>query len=107
MFAIGSAEPSKQTPELIARIAPVLAANSSASSCATHRQSCLSHPEQQNWRLSVSRAEAAYAMLVRSGIDEQRFNRIEGYADRKPKIPTDTEAAANRRIEILLQQVDE
>ncbi len=60
-----------------------------------------------NWRLSMTRAEAAYAMLVRSGVDEARFTRIEGYADRKLKVPNDSEAAANRRIEILLQQVDE
>jgi chemotaxis protein MotB len=63
--------------------------------------------KNNNWRLSVSRAEAAYAMLVRSGIDESRFNRIEGYADRKLKDPKDPEAASNRRIEILLRQVVE
>jgi chemotaxis protein MotB len=55
----------------------------------------------------VSRAEAAYAMLVRAGIDEARFARIEGHADRKLRVPKDPEAAANRRIEILLQQVPE
>ena len=44
---------------------------------------------------------------VRAGVDEGRFTRIEGYADRKLKIPNDSEAAGNRRIEILLQQVDE
>jgi chemotaxis protein MotB len=108
MFPIGSSEPSKQTIELINRIAPVLAANSKRIVVRGHTDSRVYRTEKyNNWRLSVSRAEAAYAMLVRSGIDESRFNRIEGYADRKLKDPKDPEAASNRRIEILLQQVAE
>jgi chemotaxis protein MotB len=108
MFAIGSSEPSRQTIELINRIAPVLAANSKRIVVRGHTDSRVFRAgTNNNWRLSVSRAEAAYAMLVRSGIDEARFNRIEGYADRKLKDPKDPEAAANRRIEILLQQVAE
>jgi chemotaxis protein MotB len=108
MFAIGSAEPSKQTLDLISRITPVLAANSKRIVVRGHTDSRVYRTQSNNnWRLSMSRAEAAYAMLVRAGIDESRFSRIEGYADRKLKVPTDPEAAANRRIEILLQQVDE
>ena len=108
MFSIGSAEPSKQTLELIARISPVLTANSKRIVVRGHTDSRVYRTQNNNnWRLSVTRAEAAYAMLVRAGIDEARFSRIEGHADRKLRIPTDSEAAANRRIEILLQQVDE
>ena len=108
MFPIGSSDPSRQTIELINRIAPVLAANSKRIVVRGHTDSRVYRTEKSNnWRLSVSRAEAAYAMLVRSGIDEARFNRIEGYADRKLKDPKDPEAASNRRIEILLQQVVE
>jgi chemotaxis protein MotB len=44
-------------------------------------------------------------MLMRGGLDKQRFERIEGYADREPKIPSDPNAAQNRRIEILLRPV--
>jgi chemotaxis protein MotB len=105
MFSIGSSEPSRQTIELINRIAPVLAANSKRIIVRGHTDSRVYRTEKSNnWRLSVSRAEAAYAMLVRSGIDETRFTRIEGYADRQLKDPKDPEAASNRRIEILLQQ---
>jgi chemotaxis protein MotB len=108
MFAIGSSDPSRQTIELINRIAPVLAANSKRIVVRGHTDSRVFRTgNNNNWRLSVSRAEAAYAMLVRSGIDEARFNRIEGHADRKLKDPKDPEAATNRRIEILLQQVAE
>ena len=31
-----------------------------------------------NWRLSAARAHMAYVMLARSGVDEKRFERIEG-----------------------------
>ena len=109
MFAIGSSDPSQQTIDLIARIAPVLTANSKRIVVRGHTDSRAYRTDSgnNNWRLSMTRAEAAYAMLVRAGVDEKRFTRIEGYADRKLKIPGNSEAAANRRIEILLQQVDE
>lgn len=108
MFAIGSSDPSPQTMALIERIAPVLMANSKRIVVRGHTDSRAYRTDRNNnWRLSMTRAEAAYAMLVRAGVDESRFTRIEGYADRKLKVPNDSEAAANRRIEILLQQVDE
>jgi chemotaxis protein MotB len=108
MFDIGSSDPSQQTIELIARIAPVLTANSKRIVVRGHTDSRAYRNERNNnWRLSMTRAEAAYAMLVRAGVDETRFTRIEGYADRKLRDPQNSEAAANRRIEILLQQVDE
>ena len=57
-----------------------------------------------NWRLSAARAHMAYVMLARSGVDEKRFERIEGHADRSLRVETDPEAAQNRRIEILLRR---
>ncbi len=42
--------------------------------------------------------------VVRGGLDEKRVEAIEGYADRKLKVPGDPEAAENRRIEILLRE---
>jgi chemotaxis protein MotB len=56
-----------------------------------------------NWRLSSARAQMAYYMLVRGGLDEQRFERIEGHADRALKVANDPNAAQNRRIEILVR----
>ena len=56
-----------------------------------------------NWRLSAARAQMAYYMLVRGGVPEQNFAAVEGRADRDPKVPDDTEAAQNRRIDILVR----
>ena len=37
-------------------------------------------------------------------LGERRFERIEGYADRKLKVGNDPAAAVNRRIEIVLRK---
>jgi chemotaxis protein MotB len=47
----------------------------------------------------------AYYMLVRGGVGETRFDRIEGHADRELRLPADPNAAQNRRIEILIKTV--
>jgi chemotaxis protein MotB len=59
--------------------------------------------KNNNWRLSMSRAQIAYHMLVRGGVKENRVDRIEGHADRDLLNPSDPNAAQNRRIEILLK----
>jgi chemotaxis protein MotB len=56
-----------------------------------------------NWRLSMARAESAYYMLTRGGLDKSRIMQISGFADRHLLLPDQPYAAANRRIEILLK----
>jgi chemotaxis protein MotB len=55
-----------------------------------------------NWSLSAGRAEATRQALMREGIGEGRFYRIEGVADREPLIANDPQDPRNRRISILL-----
>ena len=55
-----------------------------------------------NWSLSAGRAEATRQALLRDGIGEARFRKIEGVADREPLVPNDPENARNRRISIIL-----
>jgi chemotaxis protein MotB len=105
MFAIASAEPRPAMVVTMERIAKIVQ---------THRHPLIvrGHTDGRpyrsgtydNWRLSTARAHMAYYMLVRGGVDETRFERVEGYADRSLRIPTDPEAAQNRRIEILLRR---
>jgi len=56
-----------------------------------------------NWRLSTARAQSAYYMLVRGGVEERRIVEVSGFADRRPKDKADPLAAVNRRIEILME----
>ena len=56
-----------------------------------------------NWSLSAGRAEATRQALMRHGIGENRFRRIEGVADREPLIADNPQDPRNRRISILLK----
>jgi chemotaxis protein MotB len=55
-----------------------------------------------NWSLSAGRAEATRQALIRRGIAETRFFRIEGVADREPLVADNPQDPRNRRISILL-----
>ena len=56
-----------------------------------------------NWRLSMDRARAAFFMLKRAGFTETRISQITGFADRKLRVPEDPYDDSNRRIELLLE----
>ncbi|MDX7953999.1 OmpA family protein, partial [Lichenihabitans sp. Uapishka_5] len=105
MFASASAEPSPQAVALMARIGKLLKDKKGG---VTIRGFTDSRPFRSdaydNWRLSSARADMAHYMLVRGGLDDARIDRIEGYADRRPKTPKNPAGPENRRIEILLRE---
>jgi len=105
MFAIGSAKPSDDLVKLVGAIAPAVLENSGRLIIRGHTDS---RPfpgavGNNNWRLAMARAEAVYAMLIQSHVDDARFERIEAHADRKPKDSSKPDSAVNRRIDILLR----
>ncbi|MET3824741.1 chemotaxis protein MotB [Sphingomonas sp. PvP055] len=55
-----------------------------------------------NWMLSSARAEATRRRLAAGGTPENRFNRIEGVADREPIIRDNPSDPRNRRVAITL-----
>jgi len=55
-----------------------------------------------NWSLSAGRAEATRQAMIVNGIEEPRFDRIEGVADRELLVRDDPTDPRNRRISILL-----
>ena len=55
-----------------------------------------------NWSLSAGRAEATRQALIRDGISQKRFRRIEGVADREPLISDNPQDPRNRRISIVV-----
>ena len=55
-----------------------------------------------NWLLSSSRAEATRQRLAQGGLPDERFDRIEGVADREPLITENPADARNRRVAITL-----
>ncbi|MGN6583159.1 MAG: MotB family protein [Rhizobiaceae bacterium] len=104
MFEIGSAVPRKELVLAMEKIARTLAAHKGQIRINGYTDARpFKGGGSDNWQLSAARAEAAYYMLVRAGLDEKRVLSITGYADRKLKVKDDPYADANRRIEILLE----
>jgi chemotaxis protein MotB len=105
MFAIGSAEPQPQVVRAIDAVARILKDRPGMIVVRGHTDAHpYRSPTYDNWRLSSARAQMAYYMLTRAGLTESRFERIEGYADRRLRDPSHPFAAENRRIEILLKE---
>lgn len=105
MFAVGSAEPRPELIRVIDKIGPLLTKRQGMIIVRGHTDNRPYRSETyDNWRLSTARAQMAYYMLVRSGVDARRIEHIEGYADRRPKLQNDPAAAQNRRIEILIRE---
>jgi chemotaxis protein MotB len=105
MFAVGSAEPRPELIRVIDKIGPLLMKRQGMIIVRGHTDNRpYKSDNYDNWRLSTARAQMAYYMLVRSGVDAQRIEHVEGYADRRPKLQNDPAAAQNRRIEILIRE---
>jgi chemotaxis protein MotB len=105
MFAIASAKPQAALVHYMEKIGAVLRTRPGTIIISGHTDGRPFRSDTyDNWRLSSARAQMAYYMLVRGGIDEKRVERIEGHADHDLKVPNDPEAAENRRIEILLRE---
>lgn len=105
MFAIASAEPRPAMVVIMEKIAKVLQARPGQVVVRGHTDARpFRSTTYDNWRLSSARAHMAYYMLVRGGVEEKRFARIEGHADRALRVPSDPGAAQNRRIELLLRR---
>ncbi len=104
MFASASAEPAPRTVTLMAKIGKLLKNQKGRLVLRGYTDSRKYRSDTyDNWRLSSARADMAHYMLVRGGVDDARFERIEGYADRLPRNAKEPESPENRRIEILLK----
>jgi chemotaxis protein MotB len=103
MFGVSSAQPKPEMVVAMERIGKLLQGRGEKIVVRGHTDARpFRSGTYDNWRLSSDRANIAHYMLVRGGLPEQRFERIEGYAATALKLPGDPNAAANRRIEILL-----
>jgi chemotaxis protein MotB len=103
MFNIGSAVPRREMVLAMEKIGAVLKERQGAIVVRGHTDGRQYKGENENWKLSMDRAQAAYYMLVRGGFDEKRVSQVSGFADRKLKDAADPLNATNRRIEILVQ----
>ena len=104
MFRSGSAIPNKATVVAMQTVAKLLKTRKGQIAIRGHTDGRPYRTKTyDNWRLSTARAQSAYFMLVRGGVDESRISQISGFADHRLKVPEAPFDASNRRIEILLQ----
>lgn len=104
MFELGSALPSRDMVLAMAKIGALLSRTSGNIRFYGHTDSRRYRAgNYDNWQLSVARAQTAYFMLVRGGLDKARVSQISGFADSQPKNSLNPEDPVNRRIEIMLE----
>lgn len=104
MFNVGSAVPRREMVLAMEKLGQILKGRKGSVIVRGHtdgRQ--FKGGQNDNWRLSMARAHSAYYMLVHGGLTEDRVKQVSGFADRRLQVADDPLAAANRRIEILLQ----
>jgi chemotaxis protein MotB len=103
MFDLGSAVPRRETVLAMEKVAAVLKSKAGSIVIRGHTDSRpYKGGKDDNWTLSMDRAHAAYFMLLRGGLDENRVKQLSGFADRRPQAVDNPEDGTNRRIEILI-----
>lgn len=104
MFQIGSALPNRDLVLAMDKIGRIINGQKGKVVIEGHTDARpFKSANYDNWRLSTARAQSAYYMLVRGGVEERRIVEVSGFADRRPKDAADPLAAVNRRIEIRLE----
>jgi chemotaxis protein MotB len=104
MFRLGTTVLTPDAAELIGVIAEAVGPDRGKLTIRGHTDALpyRSKTYGNNWSLSAGRAEATRQALIRDGIEEGRFKRIEGVADQELLIPANPQDPRNRRISITL-----
>ncbi len=104
MFVSGTGSMTQDAQFLLAQVADLISGMDNGLIVRGHTDA-LPYGKQKdmnNWRLSADRAEATRAFLVKRGVSNDRFLRIEGVAEKEPYIPSDPFDPRNRRMSITL-----
>jgi len=104
MFTLGTTVLTPDARTLLGAIARTVAPEAGQVTIRGHTDALpwKSNGAANNWSLSAGRAEATRQALMRDGIGERRFKRIEGVADRELLIENNPQDPRNRRMSILL-----
>jgi len=104
MFRLGTTVLTPEAAELLAAIGQTIAPEAGTLTIRGHTDAVPYRPGElaNNWSLSAGRAEATRQALMKNGIREDRFRRIEGVADRELLIPASPHDPRNRRISIVV-----
>jgi chemotaxis protein MotB len=106
MFRLGTTILTPDAGELLQAIAMTVGGDGAGLTIRGHTDALPWRPgvAANNWSLSAGRAEATRQALMRHGIAEPRFRRIEGVADRELLVRDNPADPRNRRISIVLMR---
>jgi chemotaxis protein MotB len=104
MFALGTNRLTPDAAQMLRQVGEVIDAVPNGVKVRGHTDSFpwAKDKAMNNWRLSAERAETTRQFLSHSGVDQDRFQRIEGVADREPYNAKDKIDPRNRRMSIIL-----
>ena len=104
MFKLGTTVFEPRAVRLLAVIADSLKGGDQGLTIRGHTDGLRFSPRGpvNNWTLSAGRSEATRRELIRNGVTDARFRRIEGVADREPIVADDRDDPRNRRVSIEL-----
>ncbi len=104
MFQLGTTVLTKDAMLLLTAISETVAPEKGGLTIRGHTDSLPWKKGQvgNNWSLSAGRAEATRQALMKQGLEQARFRRIEGVADRELLVKGRPNDPRNRRISILI-----
>ena len=108
MFGLGSSRIEDRTRELFEIVGAAIADMTYPITISGHTDSLpfTRSSGYTNWELSADRANATRRVLLGTGINPRRVERISGLADTVPLTPEAPDGPLNRRIDILLAYPD-
>jgi chemotaxis protein MotB len=108
-FEVGNSAPSEKGKELLSLLAHELGQLPNHLSIEGHTDSkpYAGRGEYGNWELSTDRANAARRLMQHSGLRPDEVSQVRGYADQMLRTPTTPLDASNRRISVIVQNLEQ
>jgi chemotaxis protein MotB len=106
-FPSGVPDPNKQATELLVALASELGKLPNTVSIEGHTDSkpFSTTGNYSNWELSADRANAARRIMQLNGLGLRQVTQVRGYADQCLRETKNPEAAANRRISVIVHYI--
>lgn len=104
-FLSGNATPSEMGSELISKLASELGKLPNNLSMEGHTDSkpFAGVTGYSNWELSTDRANSARRIMMATGLREKQVAQVRGFADQRPRVPSNPTDDSNRRISVIVQ----
>ena len=108
-FQLGSAIPTPALKELLKVLSEQLGPLPNKISIEGHTDSkpYSQHGSYDNWDLSTDRANAARRLMQEEGVRKDQISQVRGFADQQLRLPQKPEDSSNRRITLVVQNLDQ